>query len=212
MPILSEVEQRHCIGGDVVVVNRNGQFIGNDGGHYAENIEGYAQYANDPNKTIWVVVTERGQYYDSMISSGADSVKNNHHSGQTDKGTDLEGYGITRDVLSFLGENTKVEWMMFEDESGYRRLLSESGEHEYNRTFSKEDFNGRNYTVACHTHPDVYGYDGMPSGKDKANTGAFIDLGFNKCMVYSAKYNSWIVYYGEADKSEDEVYEDDVRK
>ena len=50
MPILSEVEQRHCIGGDVVVVNRNGQFIGNDGGHYAENIEGYAQYANDPKK------------------------------------------------------------------------------------------------------------------------------------------------------------------
>ena len=64
--------------------------------------------------------------------------------------------------------------------------------------------NGHTYYTAIHTHPGVKDSTGEPSKDDYAATGIFDECGFKKCMVYSAKWDAWVVYWGEKDGSKNE--------
>ena len=212
MPQLSEVEQRDFVGGDVIVVDKDGHYLGGDASQFKEKIAGigydYEKVANDPTHTLWVIEKYSGRFDSCYLGDG--SIKNNKDSGSKDE-FDFEGTGINRDALRFLGEHTNVEWMMYEDMSGeYGRLQTSHLSDGFNGMISS-NMNGHTYTTAIHTHPDMEGKDPKPSKLDTSMTGAFIDAGFDKCMIYSAKTNSWVVYMGEKDKSKNEKYVKDVR-
>ena len=202
MPVLSEMEMRECIGGDMIILNREGQILSTgDTEMYRGVIPDYDIKMNDEKNTHWVVISPSGDFVGSCSSMG--SLKRNgseYDSGVANiNNLDLEGSAINKDVLKFLGNNTDVEWMMLENESGnYSRLMTDNKEN----GVSVDGGMLSGYTTVYHTHPDIDGKDPLPSQVDRNSISDFQAGGIQKCVVYSAKDKKWYVYYGEAGNGE----------
>ena len=205
MPVLSEKEQRMYMGssGDVMALDMNGNVI-NDTAMLREQIPDYDKQVADTKNTYWYVFNG-DQIVGNCVSEG--TVKFNEVPSGYANVRDMEGTAVNRDVLQMLGESTDIEWMMFQNDSGYARLITEQRPDGVDYQIA----NDQNYNTVCHTHPELTGYNPRPSDEDRASTGLFMDMGIDKCMIYSDLTNSWIVYHGEADREKGEKYENEVR-
>lgn len=209
MPQLSENEQRECVGGKVVIVDRNGNVLRGN----SQIINGYTKLESDTENVYWYVMGKDGNIQSSYKSAG--SVSNNNPNGAMNN-MDFEGTGINKNVMAFLSENTNVEWGMAlrEDEatSGYYGRLNTSNDP---GQVDVLDY-GTGYTEWYHSHPfdDRRGNEFGPSSGDYEVVSMLTDekngYNYKKCTVYEARTGEWITFYGK--KSEGEVYENEMTR
>lgn len=200
MPVLSEMEQRMCIGGDLVIVDEKGSIL-DPALHpnMSKIISGIELKQNDNSQTHWYVVSSGGgKVLDNCTVNG----RVNSVSGMSLAGNDpvLEGSAVTTNVLKMLGDHTDVEWMMAEKASGNFGRLTTSKDPTrvyYDPNKLKENWGG--FSDIYHTHP-YQGRDAEDTGvsqTDRENTGDFIEAGFQRCHVYDATKKEWKKYYGD---------------
>lgn len=68
MPVLSEVEQRQFVGGDLVIIDRKGFIL--DPSFYpnmSEIISGIELKQNDTSQTYWYVVSPEGTKFSTVV-------------------------------------------------------------------------------------------------------------------------------------------------
>ena len=204
VPVLNEIEQRDCIGGKIVAIDKEGNIVTASAGMLGLSSTDYNYQTNDADRTYWHVVDNKGKSKASYIQNG--NFTSNQPNGAIND-MDIEGSSVDRGLLSFVGANTKVEWMYLEstNESGetYGRLITNN-----NRTEVLFSCTYTGFTTMIHSHPS--GSILSLSEADQQITGTLIRLGYSKLMVYDVETNQWITYYGDADERLGEVDIDDT--
>ena len=211
MPRLSEEEQRECVGGTVVLVDRKGNVL--RASDHKSLIPDFWKKEKDEDHVYWFVMDKNEKTITSYVSDG--SLHNNTLNGGMND-MDMEGSAVNKNVLEFLSPNTSVEWGMAlkEDDSisgYYGRIVTSNDEGNVELT---HHITG--YTEWYHSHPkdDRAPEDFGPSSGDYEQaqilTSGEDGFTYTECTVYEARTGEWITYYGK--KDEGEVYENEMKR
>lgn len=143
---------------------------------------------DDHTKTYWKIVDGRNTIGAQFESIG--SIQKNTDGLNME--CDLEGTGVTKEVLAFLAENTSVEWgMVYRSQSGgYGRLFNDHDSEQVEIPFYPE------YNELYHTHPYRSDGNGGVSEEDYMASGELGGSGYTKAAVYDATSHTWITYWG----------------
>lgn len=203
---LSKEEQHTYIGGGIIVVDCNGAVISDNS--ILSKISAYQQMSDESDKTYWVVYDPKRGGSTPFATNGSISNKSTADPNVCFDGypiTDISGTAVTKELLAYLAERTKVEWGAMIDSTGNRggRLYSSGLSM---AVYRPSDLQG-GYDLSYHTHPffDPHSetepsYKLSESDRDLAEEDA--KKGVKKSAYYDAESNQWVVYQGSAEKGE----------
>ena len=195
MPVLSEVEMRECVGGDIVYINADGVFLRKENNPTVNEvrIEGTSFYKTLPEGTY----VQTFMYdYEAEGESGA--MERRQGSGIMFMCSGSGSYEEQKAFFESLARNTNSEWGWAHDNAGKdpnaqmnSMIFSTNDSNSLDSTIFLEQ--ASEYNAFYHSHPRDANVDPNPSDPDRNVKNNLIDnFGYDTKNIgtYDAKTNS----------------------